>query len=112
MLNREINTAGWVKKEAACYTVTFSFHFLLQGKDPVTLEETLINPPRASRWRQRGGKMSFEQEERCSRTPEPDLTARLNSDRELSSGLTPVLDECIIKLDQKYQSGEHIILFV
>lgn len=112
MLNREINTAGWVKKEAACYTVTFSFHFLLQGKDPVTLEETLINPPRASRWRQRGGKMSFEQEERCSRTPEPDLTARLNSDRELSSGLTPVLDERIIKLDQKYQSGERIILFV
>lgn len=86
--------------------------FLLQGKDPVTLEETLINPPRASRWRQRGGKRSFEQEERCSRAPEPDLTARLNSDRELSSGLTPVLDERIIKLDQKYQSGERIILFV
>lgn len=54
--------------------------------------------------------MSFEQEERCSRAPEPDLTARLNSDRELSSGLTPVLDERIIKLDQKYQSGERIIL--
>lgn len=44
MLNREINTAGWVKKEAACYTVTFSFHFLLQDKDPVTLEETLFIP--------------------------------------------------------------------
>lgn len=47
--------------------------------------------------------MPFEQEECCGRTPEPDLTVRLNSDRELLSSLNPVLDERIIKLDVMFK---------